>query len=95
VSLSRSGFLCTELTSDTADGAVKASHKDTFANLGEVTIKLTRCRKTGTDKTDHKTSFNSAAEQGIPEKALKGRAIGAHAKSDPYPRLHSRAFNES
>lgn len=68
------------LTWDADDDAVKASHKDKFASLGEVMVKLTRCRKAGADKTDHKTSFSSAAEKGIPEKALKGRAIGAHAK---------------
>lgn len=56
------------------------SQKDKYANLGEVSVKLTRCKNIGNEKRDHKVSFTAAAEHGISEKALKGRSIGAHTK---------------
>lgn len=90
-----SRILSTALTKDVVDGSVKASDKDKFTKLGEVTVTLTRSREIGTNKNDHKTPFDAAAEKGIPEKALKGRAIGAHAKSVPHPDLCCKKAAES
>lgn len=53
--------------------------KEKLANIGEVTAKLYRVRKTG-QVTEDTRAFNSAVDSmGVPEKALKGRAISSRA----------------
>lgn len=44
-------------------------------------VKLRRCRiGRSIVRSHYNTSFGAAGESGIPEKALKGRAISNHAK---------------
>ncbi|KAK6433084.1 hypothetical protein LTR95_010740 [Oleoguttula sp. CCFEE 5521] len=53
----------------------------TFKDLGEIYVRLRRCVTTeNADQSNMKSNFVSAVEGGIPEKALKGRAVTSHAK---------------
>lgn len=51
-----------------------------MAKLGEIEVQLLRCRKSGPSKIPVLDDFEPIGKRGIPEKALKGRAIFNHAE---------------
>lgn len=55
--------------------------KEQLSSLGEITVELTRCKQLGylPDENRH-YGFHSATSSGVPEKALKGRAISTRTK---------------
>ena len=67
-----------------ADDAPGSSWKGKLSNMGEITVELARCITRSTvpyyESASPTDSFELVAEHGIPEKALKGRAISTHAR---------------
>ncbi|KAL1583153.1 hypothetical protein WHR41_07916 [Cladosporium halotolerans] len=57
--------------------------KDEFARLGEVKVHLYRCRKGKHISSYGRLGFTATGKDGIPEKALKGRAISHHTELGP------------
>lgn len=53
--------------------------KEKLANLGEVTVKISRVRETGHTPRYDRIFQEVVGASGIPEKALKGRAISSLA----------------
>ncbi|KAK6429184.1 hypothetical protein LTR95_014669 [Oleoguttula sp. CCFEE 5521] len=58
----------------TADHAIRPTAENALGSLGEIKVKLTRCRKISTGPDRKERTFVSPASAGVPEKALKGRA---------------------
>lgn len=54
--------------------------KQRFDQLGDIKIEVIRCRELGEEARVEQAKFKSAADKGVPEKALKGQSISAHAK---------------
>ncbi|KAK6434200.1 hypothetical protein LTR95_009617 [Oleoguttula sp. CCFEE 5521] len=67
---------------ETTDAVAKPEMFKTFSELGEIRVKLQWCTTTADvdESTESISKFASAAAKGVPEKALKGRAITQHAK---------------
>jgi len=55
-------YLLATLTVLADDGAAKNTQQEKLADLGEVMVRLVRCRRTGTDQRDRQTSFTSVAD---------------------------------
>ena len=65
---------------DIADARPEASLKEKLKNFGEVKVELFRCKAVGVSTVSRKSnSFVPVVQSGIPEKALKGRAISNYA----------------
>ncbi|KAK6433586.1 hypothetical protein LTR95_010239 [Oleoguttula sp. CCFEE 5521] len=62
------------------DALAKPEMLKAFGEIGEIKVKIMRCTTTRSQKLDSKSTFVSAAEGGVPEKALKGRAVTTHTK---------------
>jgi hypothetical protein len=62
------------LTFAVAEDQAHAPLADKFAAIGEITVKLIRCRHDGY------LGFTGVGDTNIPEKALKGRSISNHVK---------------
>lgn len=61
------------------DGRPEGHFKEKLALLGEVSVKLHRVRKLGTCEARRNEFKPTVDTAGIPEKALKGRAIFSYA----------------
>lgn len=70
-----------KLTMSTADAKPGSfSQRDKLSSLGEIKVQLLRCRRTRTSYNPVKNDFKGVIKDGIPEKALKGRAVSCHAE---------------
>jgi hypothetical protein len=69
------------LTSAIADDQAHTPLTKNLADIGTITVKLTRCRNDGEDRAvPYQTTFKGVGDAKIPEKALKGRSISNHVK---------------
>jgi hypothetical protein len=70
------------LTFAVAEDQAHAPLADKFAAIGEITVKLIRCRHDGDYRPDHNhyLGFTGVGDTNIPEKALEGRSISNHVK---------------
>ena len=50
-----------------------------LSKIGEISVTLWRGRETGIPPRQIEHKFKALGEKGIPEKALKGRAVSNHA----------------
>lgn len=63
-----------------ADGQPKPSMKEKFAKLGDIEVRLYRCRLGALGAFDYSAcKKDSPVAGGVPEKSLKGRSVSSHA----------------
>jgi hypothetical protein len=70
-----------QLIFTTADNRADDSTMNKLKEIGQIKVKLQRCRESGVDTAGASGSgFKGVVDHDIPEKALKGRSISSHTK---------------